>query len=357
MEMVEPLAEVSEENVRRAPRLWGWHTGLSLVVALAVLVALAARVDLKDLWRQVTAVNKAYVLLGALAHYATYPLRGCRWRRSLRHLPLQAGRAKFGLVVFFYNFVDNVVPAKLGDLYGAHLARINCGVSRAAALGSIVFLRMIDLWLVLLLAFPASLALFSAELPRPIVWSLWAGAVMALTANTILVGFFLLRRSLPHWLPQKVQQMIHAFHTGLWPRATELLPIFGLTAAIWALETLWVFFLALAFGVRLGPVRAVFLTMVPLLASAFPLTPSGAGVVEVTRFSCLRVAGLPAPVAVSLTAVNRAIDYWLHIGLGLVLWALRRAIGLRTWREVPWDETATVAAPDPAHEQEVIHAS
>jgi uncharacterized membrane protein YbhN (UPF0104 family) len=356
MEMVEPLAEVPEENARRAPRLWGWHTGLSLVVALAILVALAARVDLKDLWRHVTAANKAYILLGALAHYATYPLRGCRWRRSLLHLPLRAGRTKFGLVVFFYNFVDNVVPAKLGDLYGAHLARINCGVSRAAALGSIVFLRMIDLWLVLLLAFPASLALFSAELPRPIVWSLRAGAVGALTANTILVGFFLLRRSLPRWLPQRVQQIIYGFHTGLWPRATELLPIFGLTAAIWTLETLWIFLLALAFGVRLGLGAAVFLTMVPLLASAFPLTPSGAGVVEVTLFSCLRVAGVPAPVAVSLTAVNRAIDYWLHIGLGLVFWALRRGIGLRTWREVPWDATATVTTPDPAREREVIHA-
>ena len=72
-----------------------------------------------------------------------------------------------------------------------------------------------------------------------------------------------------------------------------------------------------------------------LLASAFPLTPSGAGVVELTLFSCLRVVGVAAPIAVSVTAVNRFIDYWLHIGLGLVVWALRHKIGLRSWREVP----------------------
>jgi hypothetical protein len=75
-----------------------------------------------------------------------------------------------------------------------------------------------------------------------------------------------------------------------------------------------------------------------------------------TLFGCLRAVGVPAPVAVSLTAVNRAIDYWLHIGLGLILWAIRRGIGLRTWREVPLEETPVVASSDPSLPQEVIHA-
>ena len=134
----------------------------------------------------------------------------------------------------------------------------------------------------------------------------------------------------------------------MWPRSTEILPIVGLTVVIWTLETLWIFFLALAFGVRPGPVEAIFLTMIPVLASAFPFTPSGAGIVEVTLFSCLRVAGVSAPIAVSLTAVNRVIDYWLHIGLGLIVWAVRRWIGLRTWQEVPLEEGSGGTSPDPS---------
>jgi uncharacterized protein (TIRG00374 family) len=355
--MVEPMNEALGESPQKTPRLWGWHTGLSLVIALTIIGCLATMIDLKELWRQVAGQNHGLVLLAALAHYATYPIRGCRWRRCLIHLPLTAGRAKFGLLVFFYNFVDNVVPAKLGDVYGAHLAGINCGVSRSAALGSIVFLRMIDSWIVLLLAFLASLEVFSAKLPSSIRWSLLGGAIVALAVNTVLVTFFLLRSSLPHWLPQRVQKIIHGFHTGMWPRSTEILPILGLTAMIWMLETLWIFFLVLAFGVKLSPVEAIFLTMIPLLASAFPFTPSGAGVVEVTLFSCLRAVGVPAPIAVSLTAVNRLIDYWLHIGAGVVLWTFRKAIGLRTWREVPLEEAPAAASPDLSRqEEEVVHA-
>jgi len=109
-----------------------------------------------------------------------------------------------------------------------------------------------------------------------------------------------------------------------------------LTLLVWALETLWVFVLLLAFGVTPSFAEAVFLTMVPILASTFPLTPSGAGLVELTLFSCLRVIGIASPVAVSITVANRLIDYWLHIILGVLIWAIRHVIGLLTWNEVPF---------------------
>jgi len=128
--------------------------------------------------------------------------------------------------------------------------------------------------------------------------------------------------------------MIYAFHASMWPRPKELFPIAILTVIIWSLETLWIFSLTLAFGLIISPVEAIFLTMIPLLASAFPFTPSGAGVVEITLFSCLRVVGVSTPIAGSLTVVNRFIDYWLHIGLGVLTWSIRRVFGLHTWRDV-----------------------
>jgi hypothetical protein len=55
--------------------------------------------------------------------------------------------------------------------------------------------------------------------------------------------------------------------------------------------------------------------------------------VELTLFSCLRLVGVASPVAASVTVVNRLIDYWLHIITGVLTWAIRRVIGLRTWSE------------------------
>jgi uncharacterized protein (TIRG00374 family) len=339
----------TSNNNHTAPALWGWTTYLSIAIAIFILACASTMVDLKQIWREITACDKRFVLLGAVAHYATYIVRGMRWRRCLIHLPITAGNSKFGLLVFFYNFVDNLVPAKLGDVYAAHLARINFKIRRSAALGSIVFLRMIDAWIILVLASLASWILFSASLPWTVIWSLIGGGIIAVGASTIMLMFILFNRKLPGWVPEKVQRMIMAFHTGMWPRPKEILPIVVLTVIIWALETTWIYSLTLAFELHIVFAEVVFLTMIPLLASAFPFTPSGAGVVEITLFSCLRVVGISTSIAGSLTVVNRFIDYWLHIGLGVLTWAIRRIIGLRTWRDMslkdlPQEDSTDISA-------------
>jgi uncharacterized protein (TIRG00374 family) len=332
-----PAPPAGPDDGRPAPKLWGWHTCLSIGITLVLLIWLASLVDLKKIWQQVSACHKGLVLLAGMCHYLAYPVRGLRWRRCMVHLPIRGGPAKFGLVIFFYNFVDNVVPAKLGDVYGAHLARINFGIRRSTAIGSIVFLRMADGWIVLGLGLLASWMLFSNRLPPSVLWSLIGGGILATAVTISMLAVFLLKKSLPGWVPDKVVQIIRAFQSGMWPRAGELIAIGIYSALIWLLETLWIYILALAFGLRPTAVEAVFLTMIPLMASAFPLTPSGTGVVELTLFSCLRVLGVGSPAAASLTVVNRLVDYWLHIALGALLWSVRKTFGLRSWREVPLD--------------------
>jgi uncharacterized protein (TIRG00374 family) len=342
-------------NDRNGPKLWGWPTYLSIGIAVIILIFTATMVDLRKIWHEITACDKRFIVIGALAHYATYIIRGMRWRRCLIHLPLKAGNGKFALLVFFYNFVDNLVPAKLGDVYAAHLARINFRIRRSAALGSIVFLRMIDAWIILMLACLASWMLFSGRLPPAVIWSLVGGGIIAVGATAVMLVFFLFKKKLPGWIPAKIQQMIDAFQTSMWPRPKEIIPIALLTTVIWALESAWIFSLTLAFGLRIGSAETVFLTMIPLLASAFPMTPSGAGVVEITLFSCLRVLGISMPIAGSLTVVNRFIDYWLHIALGVLTWAARRLIGLHTWRDVPLKEYKETDSAEISADREMAH--
>ncbi len=318
-----------------SPKLWGWHTLASIGITAVLLVLLISYVDLGQVWRELVGSNKGLLALGALMHYGTYPVRGMRWKRSLQHVPMRCGNARFGLLVFFYNFIDNIVPAKLGDVYASHLARINCGVRRSAALGSIVFLRMVDAWMVLIVAAAASWSLFSAAFPRSVAWALLIAFVIALATTAVIIMFVVLRHAVPSWTPEAVRQRIGAFHTGMLPDAKEIVPLLLLTIAIWSMETMWVFLLAKAFHINLNAGEAVFLTMIPVIMTAFPLTPSGAGAVELTLFGCLRLVGVASPLAASVTVVNRFIDFWLHIVLGAFTWIFRRAFSLRTWRDHP----------------------
>ena len=72
---------------------------------------------------------------------------------------------------------------------------------------------------------------------------------------------------------------------------------------------------------------------------------------ELTLFTCLRLVGVASPVAASVTVVNRLIDYWLHIVLGVLIWAIRHVIGLRTWNEVL---LGSVEPPEAVLREEVV---
>ncbi|MEH6581283.1 MAG: lysylphosphatidylglycerol synthase transmembrane domain-containing protein [Halioglobus sp.] len=328
--MSEPLIE---EGGKPFPSFLRWETFLSLGLTAGLLTFLVAQIDFDSVLHDLAQSDKTYILLGFLAHYATYPVRGLRWRYTLGDITRDIPARTFGLIVFFYNAVDNVVPAKLGDLYAAHMARINFRIRRSSALGSIVFLRLIDAWIVFLLAGVSSWFAFSKHLPEGVAWVLGGGFLLALIVTATSVSIMLIKHTTPSWVPSRISEMIEAFHDNMWPARKDWPPILSLTVIIWSLETLWIFCLIKAFGVSLSLPELIFLTQIPLLASAFPLTPSGAGAVEITLFGCLQLLGVPASLAASITVLNRLIDYWLHIGLGGLVWAFRTPLGIHTLRE------------------------
>ncbi len=134
-----------------------------------------------------------------------------RWKYCLRHFPVRCRKARFGLLVFFYNFVDNIVPGKLGDLYASHLAWINCGIRRSSALGSILFLRTVDAWVVFSLAGLVSWLLFAGDLSPSVLWALIAGCIFAVATTVVMLAVIFLKGSVKKWFPDSVQQRIEAF--------------------------------------------------------------------------------------------------------------------------------------------------
>src|SRR5262249_108795 len=156
---------------------------------------------------------------------------------------------------------------------------------RSTAMGALVFVRMVDAWVVLLLAVLASWWLFAIGLPCAVLWSLWLGVCVVGGVILVPLACVLSTMALPPWIPALGQQMFRAFHIGMRPPSSQLGRIIVLTGFIWGLESVWTISLAAAFGVKVRLMQGIFLTMLPLLATALPLTPSGVGVVEVTMYS------------------------------------------------------------------------
>ena len=63
--MTDPIKQDSLNNDTQAPTLWGWPTYLSIIIAIIILIFAARMVDLKEIWREIAACDKRYVILGS----------------------------------------------------------------------------------------------------------------------------------------------------------------------------------------------------------------------------------------------------------------------------------------------------
>ena len=86
-----------------------------------------------------------FVVLAFLSHYLSYLVRGYRWKKMIRPTGFSGGTIDLAKIIFLFQSVDCVLPAKLGDVYGAHLMKINFSLRRSFSLGSIFLWRIMDL--------------------------------------------------------------------------------------------------------------------------------------------------------------------------------------------------------------------
>src|SRR5262249_26040659 len=122
-------------------------------------------------------------------------LRSLRWQVLLKTFgPARYGRVFFVLIVGYA--VNNLLPARLGELFRAGLAKSEFGIAGSAALGTIAIERTMDgLIFVLLLSVGVLSLPTRAEYHDLIMTVLLLGAALFLAAASILYFLSLARVS------------------------------------------------------------------------------------------------------------------------------------------------------------------
>ncbi len=306
-----PEEAIPEREVSLARRLLNVRTIGSIAFGL-ILVFLLFRVILNvdfgrafDLMRT---ANLGMLLAGLFAYYLTFPLRSLRWTLILRRVGSPVPYRAATEILFLSWFVNCIVPAKLGDLYRAYLLRGNYGASVSRTVGTIFIERVTDIVVIFALALAAGFWSFRGR-DRPEVDALFlAGFVFAVVLVLLVVALRYQGRRLARILPERLAELYERFHEGstgaLTPRV--LLPVGGITAMVWLLEGIRVYFVIHALplpDMQLGISSSIFVALAASLLSAIPLTPAGIGFVQAGIVGALNLYGVPpeAGTAVALT--------------------------------------------------------
>jgi len=252
---------------------------------------------------------------GLAAFIVATLLRAARWRSLAlaAGVPLGAGEA-VSLTVSGYA-LNNVLPARAGDVYrGLTIARD--GVPLSAAAGSIVAERVLDaaalgaLLLAALLVGPDG-----ARLPEDLHGALVLGFCGAALAAVGLVAVLWRRARL------FLVNLLSSLAAIGWRTVAVALLV---SVVLWGLEALVYVLTGHAVGVPIDLLGAAYVLAIANLVGALPSAPSAVGTYDVAVVFAARSLGASGAAAVSYVLALRAVLFLPITVIGILVLVVRR---------------------------------
>jgi uncharacterized protein (TIRG00374 family) len=275
------------------------------------------------------------IVFTMLGHFS----RSVRWKHMMAPLkdcgirPLWAATA----IAFM---VNNLLPARLGELVRAFVIGRSQNVSRSASFATIVYERVVDVFVLILLLWFCIVRISGPE---------W----LARSAQ-ILVAFnlalFLLLWAMVRWrerfrllisrvvrpFPAETQRRMYdtadAFVAGLGvvAKPSASMPIALLSVVVWGCAVLGVWFCLVAFRLELPPMASLMVIVMVSLGSMIPSAPAFLGTLQYACVIALGIYGIDRANALAFSAVYHATQF-LPITLTGLYYAWKSHLH---WREL-----------------------
>ena len=131
---------------------------LGIAISVIAIWVLIGSVDIQSALRVLATASPAWIVVMLITCLVDIGARGARWRALLAPIAPLPYRTVLGYTYIGY-LANNVLPARLGELYRSHALGEGEGVSRPTVLGTVVVERVVDTVMVVAIAAVAVLVL------------------------------------------------------------------------------------------------------------------------------------------------------------------------------------------------------
>lgn len=289
---------------------------LPWVITIFALYIAFRGIDWVLLFNHIGSANPSYLLSVILLTLCSYCMRARRWQHLFPKPTLSYFKSLKVLLLGF--FMNNVLPARAGELVRAHMGAKISGETRTLVLATVANERLAD-GLTISLLFVA----FSFHVGDPtisenlgLVALLFAAAsLMVIVTLFFRTKLFEISRSLSNRLARKstsyALQRFEVFLDGLAPICNpQKFPIILLWSLIvWLIELAVYINIGLAFDYSFSLATAVLFLVAVNFSSLIPAAPGGIGVIEVVASSVLVSVGIPKELALTMVLTQHLIQY------------------------------------------------
>ncbi len=283
-------------------------------------------IDWVDLSNNLKNTNPRWVIAAIILTSFSYILRSIRWLFLFPEGKVAFFDSLRVLILGF--FMNNILPARAGELVRAHVGGKIMGKRGTTVLATIASERLADGLTIsfMFLIFSAALHDYSYSKGLFLVSMIFAGISMA----TIIVLFF--RHKLFGSIEKKASkttrpatryalERVKIFLEGLEPliNPVSIIIIALWSGAIWSVELGVYYCVTNAFDQMLSlPECAVFLVAVNF-SSLIPAAPGGLGTIEAISSHILQVMGITRETALSMVITQHLIQYLVVALPGLLI--------------------------------------
>ena len=283
------------------------------------------QVDVNELRAVAALVDLRLVTVAALFYWTALILRVCRWQTLLRQIaPAPLLQVLETLVVGYA--VNNLLPARLGEVVRAAYAKRRLGIGRARVFGSIVVERFLDLAAILscliigLIAF--RMVERSAPLPTFELIALNAGGVI----GVVMLGMFAIRSGDLQRLriPDPVLAVINDFRYGLGTLNRRSGALVGaLSVLIWFFEVAALVWMFAAFGVELEGYQAMLVMGAASLSTLVPTAPGYLGTYQLVFVLAMSSFGYNGSIGIVTSTACQVVLFGSVSIVGLAILGAR----------------------------------
>jgi uncharacterized protein (TIRG00374 family) len=293
-----------------------WRSAIGIALSVALLWWTLRGVSLAAVWAELEGSNHWLFLASAISATLIFPLRAIRWRIILEPVAPGLPLGALWRSIAIGGMVNNLVPARAGEIARAYAVTRETPVTFSSALASLAVDRLFDMVVLLGLGLAA---LLDPAFPRDarvagqtlgdlaqgsivLVVVLVAGLYMlAIFPSQLVRAFEIFARRVSPAVEQKGKDALVRFSAGLsvLTSPTRFLAVLWWTIAHWLVNALafWLGFRAV--GIELGFAAALFLQMLVAIGVALPSAPGFFGVFEKLAQVGLAIYGIQATQAAS----------------------------------------------------------
>ena len=276
----------------------------------------------------IAGMNIWYYVLAFVLYYATFILRGQRWRMlahntgELETLPrgnLPTIRASSTYIMIGW-FVNSITWLRMGDGYRAWLFARGIGGSFSWSLGTVLAERVLDVASMLLILVASALLLSTTTVSKVALTVIWLTLAVVIVSLCVLVAMKLWGQRFARFLPSRLEDEFNRFQSGTLGSLKQMPTVIALGGGAWLLEVARLYFVVQALGLDVPLALIAIAALSAAILSTVPI-PGGIGFVESGIIGVL-LLGLGRPEAISVALVDRSITFVSVIAIGGIVFLI-----------------------------------